>query len=108
VVSSGDGAVELGAAGAPGLGLWGHRGWGKGAVVDLPAGTSMVESEIESRWGRVVGLVARSVALGLENPSGSSEGVGETVGQPDGVGRKKRAPNTCSPMRPWLYTQDDL
>ena len=32
----------------------------------------------------------------------------ETVGQPDGVGRKKRAPNTCSPERPWLYTQDDL
>ena len=31
-------------------------------------------------------------------------GAGEKVGQPDGVGRKKRAPNTCSPERPWLYT----
>ena len=37
---SGDGVVELGAAGAPGLGLWGRRGWGKGAAVDPSAGTS--------------------------------------------------------------------
>ena len=65
MVSGGDGAVKLGAAGAPGLGLWGRRGWGKGAAVDPPAGTSMVESEIESRWGRAVGLAARSDALGL-------------------------------------------
>ena len=28
--------------------------------------------------------------------------------QPDGVGRKKRAPNTLSPERPWLYTKNDL
>ena len=28
--------------------------------------------------------------------------------QSDGVGRKKRAPNTLSPERPWLYTKDDL
>jgi len=65
VVSSGDGAVELGAAGVPRMGLWGRRGWGKGATVDPPAGTSTVESEIESRWGRAVGLAARSEALGL-------------------------------------------
>ena len=32
----------------------------------------------------------------------------EIVGQPDGVGRKKRASDTCSPERPWFYTQDDL
>jgi len=32
----------------------------------------------------------------------------EKVGQPNGVGRKKRAPNNCSPERPWFYTQDDL
>ena len=25
----------------------------------------------------------------------------EKVGQPDGVGRKKRAPNICSPEHPW-------
>ena len=51
MVSSGDGAVELGAAGALGLGLWGRQGWGKEAAIDPPAGTSTVESEIESRWG---------------------------------------------------------
>ena len=65
MVSSGDGAVELGATRKLGLGLWGRRGWGKGAAVDPPAGTSTVESEIESRWGRAVGLAARSEALGL-------------------------------------------
>ena len=69
MVSSGDGAVELGAAGAPGLELWGRRGWGQGsrrrsAGWDL-ASPSTVESEIESRWGRAVGLAARSEALGL-------------------------------------------
>ena len=32
----------------------------------------------------------------------------ETLGQPDGVGRKKRAPNTSSLERPRFYTQDDL
>ena len=32
----------------------------------------------------------------------------ETLGQPDGVGRKKRAPNTSSPERPQFYTQDNL
>ena len=57
--------VELGAAGAPRLGLWGHQGWGKGATVDPPARTSTVESEIESRWGMAVGLAERSEALGL-------------------------------------------
>ena len=31
-------------------------------------------------------------------------GAEEKVGQPDGIGRKKRAPNTCSPERPCLYT----
>ena len=35
-------------------------------------------------------------------------GAGEKVGQPDDVGRKKRAHNTFSPMRPCFYTQDDL
>ena len=65
MVSGGDGAVELGAAGAPGLGLWGHQGWGKVATVDPPVRTSTVESEIESRWGRAVGLAAWSEALGL-------------------------------------------
>ena len=51
----------------------GRRGWscgaagvgGKGAAVDPPAGTSTVESEIESWWGRAVGLAAWSEALGL-------------------------------------------
>ena len=61
MVSSDDGAVELGAAGAPGLGLWGRR---RSAGWDL-ASPSTVESEIESRWGRAVGLAARSEALGL-------------------------------------------
>ena len=48
-----------------GLGLWGRRGWGKGAAVDPLARTSTVESEIESRWGRAVGLAAPSEALRL-------------------------------------------
>jgi len=32
----------------------------------------------------------------------------ETDGQLDGVGRKKRAPNSWAPERPWLYNHDDL
>ena len=35
-------------------------------------------------------------------------GAGEIVGQPDDVGRKKRAPNSWAPERPWLYNHDDL
>ena len=38
-------------------------------------------------------------------------GAGEKVGQPDDVGRRKRAPNTyeiSAPKHPCLYTEDDL
>ena len=28
--------------------------------------------------------------------------------EPDGVGRKKRAPNSWALERPWLYSHDDL
>jgi len=55
------GGAEAGVVGSPGLGQGSHHrftGW------DL-ASPSTVESEIESRWGRAVGLAAQSEALGL-------------------------------------------
>jgi len=38
----------------------------------------------------------------------AAAGHGGKSGQLDGVRRKKRAPNPFSPVRPYIYTQDDF
>ena len=90
-VGDGEAVAGRSAGGNPSAVEMGHvASWRRGDVELWPGGAE------RGRWRRERSGRRRR------------RGTGEKVGQPDDVGRKKRAPNTCSPECPWLYTQDDL